>query len=397
MRRRSSWAACLGLVAVVASWAFGSVPAAVMGIGLLLVAGWARAWARLVSGSVELERRLVPGERVEGADVVVEVRARHRRRLLGASVDVRQRLGDVEEETRLLGARTLVTFRDLPRGRHELAQTEIVLADPLGLERVEQRLDEVSHVLIRPRIPVLGSVFSSRGVREAGAARTGMRRPAGFEIHAVRDYTPGEPLRAVHWPTTARRGRLMVKELEDAPREDVAIVLDQDPDGVAGPSGASSFDAAVRAAGALALAHVTANRRVALVGTAPDFEPVRLRTTGADWQVALDALAAVQPVAGARLERALRGPGASVSQAREIVVVTGRPAHAAAVLQELRRGGRAVSLVVVAAETYAGRPRGRPEADVLRASAQGIPVAVVSADVALEVALGGRLAGAVGA
>jgi uncharacterized protein (DUF58 family) len=397
VRRRSSWALFLGLVGLIASWAFGSLPAAVIGVGFLLLAGWARAWARLVRGSVDLERRLLPGERVEGSDVVVEVRTAHRRRLLGASVTVRQRLGSQEQSARMLGARTLVTFTELPRGRHELAPAEVVLTDTLALERVEQTLGEASHVLVRPRIPRLGGVFSARGARAAGVARSGLRRPTGFEIHAVRDYAPGEPLRSVHWPTTARRGRLMVKELEDAPHEDVVIVLDQDPDGVAGPPGASSFDAAVRAAGALALAHVTANRRVALVGSDTAFGVVRLRTTGSDWEAALDALAAVEPVDGARVERTLRGPGSSIAQAREIVVVTGLPARAATALQELRRGGRTVSLVAVAAQTYAGQGRGRPEPDLLRAAAHGIPVAVVSAEVPLEVALAGQVVGAVGA
>ena len=152
-----------------------------------------------------------------------------------------------------------------------------MLTDPLGLARVEQQVDEASSVLIRPRIPALTSIFSAHGARDAGAARSRLRRPTGFEIHAVRDYAPGEPLRAVHWPSTARRGRLMVKELDDAPRDDLAIVLDQDPDGVAGPAGQSSFDAAVRAAGAIALAHVLWNRRVVLVGTAPETEDVRIR------------------------------------------------------------------------------------------------------------------------
>ena len=153
----------------------------------------------------------------------------------------------------------------------------------------------------------------------------------------------------------------MVKELDDAPKDDLAIVLDQDPDGVAGPVGQSSFDAAVRAAGAIALAHVLWNRRVVLVGTAPETEDVRIRSAGHDWELALDALATVEPVAGARVDRALRSPSAAITRAREIVVVTGRPDRAVEPLLELRRGGRSVSLVILASETYR-RPAARPAA-----------------------------------
>lgn len=379
-----------------ASWAFGSTPLAVVGLGFALVGLFSRLWARAARGSIALERRLLPGDRVEGSDLVVEIRARHHRRLLGGSVVLRQGLGESRQSVRMRRSHTVIVFAGLPRGRHALEPLEAVLADPLGLEHVEQRLGERSDVLIRPRIPVLASVFSTHGARDAGAARSRYRRPTGFEIHAVRDYAPGEPLRAVHWPSTARRGRLMVKELDDAPRDDLAVILDQDVDGVAGPRGRSSFDAAVRTAGALALAHVLWNRRVVLVGTATSGEAVRVRSPGHDCGVALDALATVMPMAGAHVDRALRTPDAAVSRAREIVVVTGCPGRAVAPLLELRRGGRTVSLVVIAAETFAGRPRGPSDIAVLRASAQGVPIAVVTADRPIEEALAGRLLGAAG-
>ena len=84
----------------------------------------------------------------------------------------------------------------------------------------------------------------------------------------MREYEQGESLRRVHWPTTARRGRLMVKELEDSPRESLVVVLDCDPAGDAGTSPESSFDAAVRAAGSILRAHVARGRRSGLVTTA---------------------------------------------------------------------------------------------------------------------------------
>jgi len=362
----------------------------VVGLGLALAGLLSRTWARAAAGAVVVERTLLPGERVEGSDLVVEAHVR-RRVLLGGSIVLRQRLGEEEHEVSVRRSRAEIVFSELPRGRHPLAPLEIVLTDPLGLERVEQRLAERESILIRPRVPVLETLFSAHGARDAGSARSSFRRPTGFEIHAVRDYAPGEPLRAVHWPSTARRGRLMVKELDDAPRDDIAVVLDQDLDGVAGPPGRSSFDAAVRAAGALALAHVLWNRRVALVGTAPAAEVIRVHSVGHDWEVALDALAEVMPEAGAHADRALRSPAAAISRAREIVVVTSRPGRVVDALLELRRNGRSVSLVVVASETYTGRSINAPDIALLRAGALGLPVAVVSADRTIESALAGQL------
>jgi len=56
-----------------------------------------------------------------------------------------------------------------------------------------------------------------------------------------------------------------------------------------------------------------------------------------------------------------------------------------------------VSLVAIASETYAGRPRDARDIALLRAGALGLPVAVVSADRPIESALAGQLEGMTGA
>lgn len=48
---------------------------------------------------------------------------------------------------------------------------------------------------------------------------------------SVREYLPGDSLRYLHWPTTARRGRLMVTELATEPTSDVWVLLDLDSAG----------------------------------------------------------------------------------------------------------------------------------------------------------------------
>lgn len=361
----------------------------VVGVGLVLAGVFSRTWARRVTGSFAVERRLLPGDRVEGGEVRLAVQVRRRHQLVGGSLTLRQRLGSLEHVGRMHGSQAELSFAGLPRGRYVLPPLEVTLTDPLGLERVGQRLDDGLTLLIRPRIPTLNTIFASQGARESGSARSSFRRPSGFEIHAIRDYAPGEPLRAVHWPSTARRGQLMVKELDDAPRDELVVVLDQDSDGDVGPAGRSSFDAAVRAVGALARAHAAGGRRVVIVGSSPSFEAVRLRSAGHDWDLALDALAGVTPVAGAGISARLRSTDAALNRAREIVVVTGQPELAVEPLLELKSRGRVVALVAVAAQTFAGRPRDRADPALLRAVAHGIPVAVVSADLTLEEALSG--------
>jgi uncharacterized protein (DUF58 family) len=67
----------------------------------------------------------------------------------------------------------------------------------------------------------------------AGGAGGDPRAGAGLDVvRSVREYVPGDPARLVHWPTSARRGSLAVKELDDPASRRLAVVVDLrgDPD-----------------------------------------------------------------------------------------------------------------------------------------------------------------------
>jgi uncharacterized protein (DUF58 family) len=55
------------------------------------------------------------------------------------------------------------------------------------------------------------------------------------ELHGVRAFRNGDSPRWIHWPTSARSGELMVREFEDAPVDNLILILDawrpQVPDG----------------------------------------------------------------------------------------------------------------------------------------------------------------------
>ena len=83
-------------------------------------------------------RRAARGERRSSSS------ARRRRRLLGGRSSLRQRLGTSRAEAADAPAQAEIVFSGLPRGRHVLGPLEVTLTDPLGLERVEESLDEAS-------------------------------------------------------------------------------------------------------------------------------------------------------------------------------------------------------------------------------------------------------------
>jgi uncharacterized protein (DUF58 family) len=187
----------------------------------------------------------------------------------------------------------------------------------------------------------------------------------------------------------------MVRELEDAPRESIAVVLDVDAATVAGRRGASSLDDAVRSVAGLVRAHALRSRQVLLVVASPEPVLQPVRGIGPDWELALDALAAAEPAPGTSL-RDLIAPRSAVGRVPELVVVTGRPEVVADALVARAAMGRSSALVAVDAPTYAGRPPGRTAPALLRLAAAGVAVAVLRQGTPLPEALGTLRSRAVG-
>jgi uncharacterized protein (DUF58 family) len=391
--RPSTGAIALGAGALTVSWLAGSISLAVVGIGLLLAGAWARTWYRRVGQEVTVVWQGPRGRVVEGDGVVLEAVVQRTSHLPVGSARLTHEataLGGVDVPVR--NGRARIAFDRLPRGRYSLGASTVVLTDPLGLERVAVSVPTGPAVIVDPRVEHLGALFTDSGARHEGGARALMRRPGGFELHAVRAYQPGEPLRAVHWPSTARRAELMVKELDDVPRDEVVVVLDQAPEGDVGERGSSSFDVAVRAAGSVLRAYAGRGRRVALQLSGGAGSVVRLRSVEREWLAVLDALAAAEADASRRLASVLSDASLPARRAPELVVVTAAPRHGSAMLEERARSGRRTSIVAIDAPTFAGAAPTRADPVLLRLGAAGALVAVVRHGDDLSGALGGTLA-----
>lgn len=114
------------------------------------------------------------------------------------------------------------------RGLFTLGPTVLRSGDPLGLFSVEREYPATTTLLVAPPILPLTGIEIAPGGR-AGDGRT--RRPAFEEsvvISHVREYAPGDGLRMIHWPTTARREALFVRRLDSTPASDWWIILDLD-------------------------------------------------------------------------------------------------------------------------------------------------------------------------
>ncbi|HET9286920.1 MAG TPA: DUF58 domain-containing protein [Gaiella sp.] len=388
--------ALLAAGVLVAAWLVGSTALAVMGVGLAFAAAMTRLWAALVARGLDAERAAPAHAPVEGETMRLAVQLRGRR-WLASRVELHDRLGPLGERLMRFDGRghARLALERVPRGRYRLGPGVLVAHDPLGLTSVELEVAGEATVLVRPRVPELQSLFTDSGRWGEGGRRAALRRPSGLDPHGVRDYVEGEPLRAVHWPTSARRGELMVRELEDAPRDSVAVLLDVEAEAVAGPAGGSSLDEAVRVAAGLIRAHAARARRAVLAIGAPTPQLHRVSGLAQDWEAALDALAGVEPASGAPLQQLVAARGV-LAHVPELVVITARPEAVADALVARRAVGRSSALVAIDAPTYAGRPPSAASPTLLRLAGSGVPLAVVRDGEPLAEALAGIRARNVG-
>ena len=389
---RLSGATALAAGVTLAAIAFGSRPLGVAGVGLLLAVGLTRAWAGFASGPAAVQYSARPHPAVEGERVRLTISARRASAVPVGSIVVRGRLGRLGNHAiRLRGhgrrsAREIELGR-LPRGRFRLSDVTLELGDHLGLHTVSTAIAADGTILVvHPRLTELQSLFSDAGRFGADGRRLLLRRAAGFDFHSVREYEQGESLRRVHWPTTAKRGQLMVKELEDAPRDAKVVLLDCDPCGAAGTPPESSFDHAVRAAGSILETYARRGRDVTLITTGAERAVVRVRALDPDRRGALDALAAAEPDAPHSLGHTLRhGLSAGLRNGELTVVTANLDGHAVDALLGAAQH-RLVSVAWIDAPSFAGKPT-RAAPGLLRLAGSGIPVAVVRAGADLAVAL----------
>jgi uncharacterized protein (DUF58 family) len=290
-------------------------------------------------------------------------------------------------------------LRNVPRGRYRFGEAEVSVEDPFGISRRDQRLPDTGTLLVYPRLTKLASLFSERGLRSHGAGRVLLRRPAGFELHLVREYQDGESLRRVHWPSTARRRQLMVKELEDSPRDEIVVVIDAQTGFAAGTPPNSSFDAQVRAAGSILWTHARRGRNARLLVSSRAVDTVSIRSYERDWPRVMEALAAAEQDGTRPLEAFLADESGVAAQASDVAVVTTalRPTLVEALIARAVNRQR-VSVVYVDLPSFevGNRRAVGLDAAALRLDAAGIPVARVRRGDDLAGVLGASLEGAVG-
>ena len=124
--------------------------------------------------------------------------------------------------------RTQYRFRPLKRGRYRWSGLIVEGTDVLGLvTKSREYATAATEMVVLPRAIPCAVELPAAGGWGVSEAESGQTRGAGIEPRGVREYRPGDPLRLVHWRSTARTGRIVVKEFEAGSQATVALLIDR--------------------------------------------------------------------------------------------------------------------------------------------------------------------------
>jgi uncharacterized protein (DUF58 family) len=237
----------LALVTLVAA-AASATDVALIGGCLLAIGLLARGWAAVALARVEYRRRPLATRLFCGETLAIETSLANTKPLPLVWAEVWERLplalepdGELEGSPTHAGTawvrqgaavwpyrrvrwqRRLACTR---RGAYMLSEQWVRVGDPFGLSERQIQASDRTEVVVYPRVVPLRRLglplhHPSLDAVSARSPATDPTRTAG-----LRDYQPDDPLKLIHWPTTARRGSLQVRVLEPATSLRVSLVLD---------------------------------------------------------------------------------------------------------------------------------------------------------------------------
>ena len=270
------------LVVVCASFLFGYA----LGWTELVVIGWAGAVLIVAASTFLIGRnafdihlllpvdRVVVGERVPGQ---VSVRNPTRRRLPGVAVEVPVGAGLAEFSMPSLARGD--SFEDVfivptrKRGVIPIGPVRTARADPIGLLRREVVWAERVELFVHPRTVSIPSM-STGFIRDLEGNPTRDLTNSDVSFHALREYVPGDERRTIHWKSTAKTGRYMVRQFEESRRSHLMVALSLAESDYAGEE---EFEMAVSVAGSLGVRAIRDARTVSVVASAAPPESARRR------------------------------------------------------------------------------------------------------------------------
>lgn len=323
------WAGIGAGAALALLWiGFGEDLLLALAVFLVTAAVAGTVYVRLSGPRVSLTREINPKQLHDGERALVDltitserkvyrVRVEDRVHGLGSATFVADRVGKGDE----LAGRYEVLCR--PRGVYRVGPATVTVTDPLGFAQARSSTGTVDRLVVYPRVEHLTGLPSGGGHdHTVNVSRASLWHSGGEDFYTLREYQQGDDLRKVHWPSSARRDELMIKQLE-MPRQSRAFIM-LDPR-VEPHETADSFEHAV--VGAASVLHHLYKH---------GFTPTMWSGSGNGsavtnpdtYHVAMEELATVAPQSRLNLRHLISRLRRSGMAGGVLVMVTGRPDEA---------------------------------------------------------------------
>jgi uncharacterized protein (DUF58 family) len=290
------------------------------------------------------------------------------------------------------------------RGDYRLGPATLEGGDPFGLFPVSREAPDTQQVVVMPMTVPLSTFTIPSGQRPGGEALRHRAHQVTPSAAGVRDYAPGDGFNRIHWPSTARRDRLIVKEFELDPKADIWIFLDASRQAQAGSSEVAPADIptwpgprrvslppsteeyGVAAAASLALYFLRQDRAVGMAAYGKARQVIQPDRGERQLYRLLESLAVVRAEGWLSLEEVLKVESPQIPRGASLALISPSvsPGVLSAARQLDRRGVQSV-LVLLDAHSFGGPAGSRALA--LTAQKAGLNVRLVSCGADLGAAL----------
>jgi uncharacterized protein (DUF58 family) len=123
----------------------------------------------------------------------------------------------------------------LRRGHFQLGPVTLYAGDPFGLFVLRRDLNLTGSLVVYPITADLPAFAPPLGELSGGTLLSRRTHHVTTNVAGVRDYAPGDSFGRIHWRSSARTGRLIVKEFELDPQADIWLFVDMELGAHVGP------------------------------------------------------------------------------------------------------------------------------------------------------------------
>lgn len=127
------------------------------------------------------------------------------------------------------------------RGQFQLGPMTIISGDPFGLFLTPRRINATERIIVYPASVPIPQFKLPIGMISGGDPQRSIAQNITTNAAGVREYVQGDAINRVHWKSTARRGKLIVKEFELDPLVDIWLFVDLSSDSLIESSGVRRF------------------------------------------------------------------------------------------------------------------------------------------------------------